>query len=64
MIKRIFISFALLFFLTTCFAQNKTSANMEVIAYYSGSREDIDKYKVEDLTQIIFSFGREPLAYQ
>lgn len=30
---------------------------MEVIAYYSGSSEGIDKYRVEDLTQIIFSFG-------
>lgn len=30
---------------------------MEVIAYYSGSSEGIDKYKVEDLTQIIYSFG-------
>lgn len=45
----------LLFSLTFCVAQK--SSKMEVIAYYSGSLEAIDKYKVEDLTQIIFSFG-------
>jgi chitinase len=58
MTQRIFIYFTLLFFsVTFCAAQNKNTANMEVIAYYSGSSEGIDKYKVEDLTQIIFSFG-------
>lgn len=57
MIKSIY-SFALLISsVTICVAQKKPAANMEVIAYYSGSSEGIDKHKVEDLTQIIFSFG-------
>lgn len=47
----------LFFFASISVAQNKSSTNMEVIAYYSGSSEGIDKYRVEDLTQIIFSFG-------
>lgn len=57
MIQRIVISFTFFFVFTCCFAQNQKAANIEVIAYYSGSSEGIDKYMVEDLTQIIFSFG-------
>lgn len=58
MIQRICNSLALLLLsITICVAQNKRTANMEVIAYYSGGSDGIDKYKVEELTQIIFSFG-------
>jgi chitinase len=54
--QRIYFSlFFLLFSFTFCAAQK--GRKMEVIAYYSGSSEGIDKYKVEELTQIIFSFG-------
>ncbi|RXK58082.1 glycoside hydrolase family 18 protein [Lacibacter luteus] len=49
----------LLFVLTVsiCSAQKQTAKSMEVIAYYAGGSEAIDKFKAEQLTQIIFSFG-------
>lgn len=57
MIQRIF-SLALFFFpVLICTAQKNSAKNMEVIAYYFGSSKGIDKYRVEELTQIIFSFG-------
>lgn len=58
MIQRICSNFALFFLsISISIAQPRRAANMEVTAYYSGSSEGIDKYKVEELTQIIFSFG-------
>jgi chitinase len=54
--QRIYFGLFFLFFsLTFCVAQKGNK--MEVIAYYSGGIEAIDKYRVEELTQIIFSFG-------
>lgn len=54
--QRIYFGLFFLFFsLTFCVAQK--GDKMEVIAYYSGGIEAIDKYRVEELTQIIFSFG-------
>jgi len=58
MMQRIINSLAVLFLISNiCVAQKQRKATMEVIAYYAGSSEGIDKYKVEELTQIIFSFG-------
>lgn len=52
--------FSILLFVLTCSictAQKTAANNMEVIAYYAGSSEAIDQFNVEQLTQIIFSFG-------
>lgn len=51
---------SILFFAVTysvCTAQKTSSDHMEVIAYYAGGSEAINQFKVEQLTQIIFSFG-------
>nr|WP_294906001.1 glycosyl hydrolase family 18 protein [uncultured Lacibacter sp.] len=47
----------LLFPFLFCNAQTANGKAMEVIAYYAAGAERIDQYKVEALTQIIFSFG-------
>ncbi|KAF2328646.1 glycoside hydrolase family 18 protein [Flavobacterium ginsenosidimutans] len=47
-------SFLLCFGITTTFAQK--NKKMDIIAYYTGDSELIDKYEVGKLNQIIFSF--------
>lgn len=55
--QRFYSLLLFVFTITVCFAQERTTKNMEVIAYYAGGSEAIDKFNVEQLTQIIFSFG-------
>jgi chitinase len=48
----LFFSFTIFY---TCFAQKKSGIN--VIAYYSGGQEQVERISAEKLTHIIFSFG-------
>lgn len=57
MTQRVFSLVLFVFTMSICSAQKQTTKNMEVIAYYAGSSEAIDQFNVEQLTQIIFSFG-------
>lgn len=55
--QRIIVIFLFVLTCSMCTAQTTAGKNMEVIAYYAGGSEAIDQFKVEQLTQIIFSFG-------
>lgn len=51
------ITYFLFFSFLFCNAQTGKRPSMEVIAYYAAGADKIDQYKIEALTQIIFSFG-------
>lgn len=57
MIQRFYSLLLFVFSVAVCSSQKQSTKNMEVIAYYAGGSEAIDKFNVEQLTQIIFSFG-------
>ena len=46
----------ILFFISSFFQQKKQD-EIDVIAYYSGDRNEIDDYRIEKLTHIIYSFA-------
>lgn len=48
--------FLAILFIAASFASHAQSPKLNVIAYYSGDAEQIDKFAVEKLTHIIFSF--------
>jgi len=60
--KTLLFSTLFLILAASCNKEPKSPANtvpdkpFEVIAYYTGDHENINNYKVEDLTQIIYSF--------
>jgi chitinase len=44
-------------FLLTSAAGDTTSRRFSVIAYYSGNGTDLDRYNLQSLTHIIYSFA-------
>ena len=51
------LSSTLVCFFITAFFQQKEQNKIDVIAYYSGDRNEIDDYPIEKLTHIIYSFA-------
>ena len=62
MIKHICLPFVLLALLLSCKAPSGTASaksntpNFDIIAYYNGDGSDLEKYKWEQMTQVIYSF--------
>jgi chitinase len=58
MLKKLFVFIEIACIATSLFAQKgmKKQKDIAVIGYYTGNSDEIDKYPVEKLTHIIFSF--------
>jgi len=52
-LSKLFFAIAIFFLPFTATSQSK---NISVIAYYAGSPTQVDSFKIEQLTHIIFSF--------